>query len=154
MTKVWTADAAFWGLIRDKEVLGKIVGEVAGSDVAAANAGEKAAVLKTIVTDHLDGTGGRAKVEAWVPRWLKFEPSPYTARGGVGSVNARDRLLHILARAAEAAARSKADAAEGESGDADPDADEGDEARDKAAPFGDDGKGGEGDDGDETPLAA
>lgn len=154
MAKVWSADAAFWELIRDKEVLGKIVGEVAGSDVAAANAGEKAAVLKTIVTDHLDGTNGRAKVEGWVPRWLKFEPSPYTARGGVGSVNARDRLLHILASAAEAEARREADAAEGGGHAADPEAAEGYAAPDGAAPVGDGGEDGEGDEGDEAPLAA
>ncbi|MEI4509350.1 ParB/RepB/Spo0J family partition protein [Sphingopyxis sp. CCNWLW253] len=104
MAKVWTPDAAFWGLIRDKEVLGKIVAEVAGDDVAAANAGQQAKVLKTIVVDHLDGANGRSKVEGWVPRWMRFAPTPYTARGGVGSVAAHDRLLHIIARAAEAEA--------------------------------------------------
>lgn len=110
--KVWQADGAFWGLVRDKEVLGKIVAEVAGSEVAAANAGEKAKVLKAIVADHLEGSNGRAKVEAWVPKWLAFPPAPYTPRGGVGSVAANERMLHILARAAE----TQADA-----GDADPD---------------------------------
>ena len=104
MAKLWTPDAAFWGLVRDKEVLGKIVAEVAGDDVAAANAGQQAKVLKTIVVDHLDGANGRPKVGGWVPRWMHFAPSPYTARGGVASVAAHDRLLHILARAAEAEA--------------------------------------------------
>lgn len=102
MAKVWQPDAAFWGLVRDKEVLGKMVAEVAGADVAAANEKEKAKVLKTIVTDHLDGANGRAQVGPWVPKWMTFPPSSYTARGGVGSVAAEDRLLHILARAAEA----------------------------------------------------
>jgi ParB family chromosome partitioning protein len=111
MAKLWTPDAAFWGLVRDKDVLGKIVAEVAGADVAAANAGQQAKVLKTIVVDHLDGANGRPKVEGWVPRWMRFAPSPYTARGGVASVAAHDRLLHILARAAEAeAVREVADA--------------------------------------------
>jgi ParB family chromosome partitioning protein len=155
MGQVWTADAAFWGLIRDKEVLGRIVAEVAGGDVAAANAGEKAAVLKTIVTDYLDGTNGRAKVEGWVPRWLKFEPSSYTARGGVGSVNARDRLLDILARAAEAAARREEGAAVEDGCDADPDADRdadaGDDAADEAPVAEEDGAGG---DAEESSLAA
>jgi ParB family chromosome partitioning protein len=154
MAKVWTADAAFWGLIRDKDVLGKIVGEVAGSDVAAANGQEKAAVLKGIVTDHLDGINGRQKVEGWVPRWMKFEPSSYTARGGVGSVNARDRLLDILARAAETAASREADTAEEDSRDADPDAPEGDEATDDASLSGENGEGDVDSEGEEAPLAA
>lgn len=110
MGKVWTPDAALWGLIRDKEVLGKIVAEVAGDDVAAANAGQQAKALKTIVVDHLDGANGRSKVEGWVPRWMRFAPTPYTARGGVGSVAAHDRLLHIIARAAEAEAARDAEA--------------------------------------------
>lgn len=59
MAKLWTPDTAFWSLIRDKEVLGRIVAEVAGEEVAAANSGKKAAVLKSIVTDHRDGTNGR-----------------------------------------------------------------------------------------------
>ncbi len=109
LAKVWRADAAFWELVRDKEVLGKIVAEVAGPEVAAANAGEKAKTLKAIVTDHLDGANGRAKVETWVPKWMTFPPAPYTPRGGVGSVAASDRLLHILARAAEID-RTEADA--------------------------------------------
>lgn len=103
LAEVWRTDAAFWNLIRDKEVLGKIVAEVAGPEVAAANGQEKAKVLKSIVTDHLEGTGGRAKVESWVPKWMMFPPAPYTARGGVASVSANRRLLHILASAAEAA---------------------------------------------------
>ncbi len=111
MAKVWAPDAAFWNQIRDKEVLGKIVAEVAGDDVAAANAGQQAKVLKTIVTDHLDGANGRPKVETWVPRWMRFAPSAYTARGGVGSVAAYDRLLHIIARAAEADAARDAESA-------------------------------------------
>jgi len=104
MTKFWQADAAFWGLVRDKEVLGKIVAEVAGPDVAAANDKEKAKVLKAIVADHLGGANGRAQVGPWVPKWMTFPPSPYTTRGGVGSVAAEQRLLHILACAAEAEA--------------------------------------------------
>lgn len=115
--KVWRPDAAFWNLIRDKEVLGKIVAEVAGPEVAAANGQEKAKVLKSIVTDHLGGTGGRAKVESWVPKWMAFPPAPYTARGGVASVSANDRLLHILASAAEAEA-ARADTDPDEIGDA------------------------------------
>lgn len=123
MTKYWTADAAFWGLVRDKDVLGKIVAEVAGDEVASANGQEKAAALKAIVTDHLHGTNGRTQVGPWVPRWMRFGPSPYTSRGGVGSVSAQDRLFHILARDAAAKADREADAAEQDDGAPDPGAD-------------------------------
>lgn len=123
LAKVWRPDAAFWELVRDKEVLGKIVAEVAGPEVAAANISEKAKTLKSIVADHLDGANGRAKVEAWVPKWMAFPPASYTPRGGVGSVAASDRWLHILARDAETKAQREADAADLEDAAPDPDAD-------------------------------
>jgi len=88
MAQYWRADAAFFGLLRDKEVLTRIVAEVAGEPVAKANAGEKTKTMKRIVADHLAGENGRAKVENWVPRWMTFPPSAYTARGGVGTVAA------------------------------------------------------------------
>ena len=93
MARYWQADDAFFDLIRDREVLGRIVAEVAGESVAAANAGEKSKTLKAIVRDHLEGTNGRAKREGWVPRWMAFPPTAYTARGGVGTVAAHARAL-------------------------------------------------------------
>jgi len=92
MADWWQADAAFFELIRDREVLTRIVAEVAGETVAAANAGEKAKTLKGIVRDHLDGADGRTKVERWVPKWLGFPASAYTARGGVGTVAAHAKV--------------------------------------------------------------
>jgi ParB family chromosome partitioning protein len=86
MAEWWQPDRAFFDLVRDKQVLGAMVADVAGDTVAAANANEKGATLRRIVTDHLDGTGGGSKVERWVPRWLAFPPSAYTPRGGVGTV--------------------------------------------------------------------
>ena len=88
MADWWQADAAFFELIRDKEVLGRIVAEVAGETVASANAGEKTKTLKKIVRDSIDGADGRTKVERWVPRWMAFPPAAYTTRGGVGTVAA------------------------------------------------------------------
>jgi ParB family chromosome partitioning protein len=88
MADWWQADAAFFDLIRDREVMTALVADVAGEAVAAANADEKTAAMKAIVTDHLDGANGRAKVERWVPRWMSFPPAGYTARGGVGTVRA------------------------------------------------------------------
>jgi ParB family chromosome partitioning protein len=92
MADWWQADAAFFELIRDKEVLSRIVAEVAGETVATANAGEKTKTLKRIVRDHLDGTDGRTRVERWVPKWLAFPASAYTARGGVGTVAAHAKV--------------------------------------------------------------
>lgn len=86
MPRYWQADDAFFELIRDREVLTAIVAEVAGETVAQANRGEKAKTLKGIVRDHLAGANGRAKVDCWVPKWMAFPPSAYTARGGVGTV--------------------------------------------------------------------
>jgi ParB family chromosome partitioning protein len=95
MARCWQADDAFFELIRDREVLTRIVAEVAGETVASANAGEKTKTLKRIVRDHLDGTNGRDRRESWVPRWMAFPPAAYTARGGVGTVAA-----HAKAQAA------------------------------------------------------
>ncbi|MBG6119454.1 hypothetical protein IWY39_003258 [Sphingobium sp. JAI105] len=86
MAPVWQPDDALLDLVRDREVIGRIVAEVAGEEVAAANAKESAKVQRHIVRDCLAGTGGRSKVDGWVPRWMAFPPSAYTDRGGVGSV--------------------------------------------------------------------
>lgn len=99
MADWWQADAAFFELVRDREVLAALVAEVGGEAVAAANAREKGKTLKRIVADHLEGAGGRTKVERWVPQWMAFPPAAYTARGGVGTVRA-----HALAQAARVAA--------------------------------------------------
>src|SRR3546814_20523927 len=61
---------------------------LAGETVAAANANEKTKTMKRIVRDHLDGTNGRQQIIDWVPRWMTFPPTSYTARGGVGTVAA------------------------------------------------------------------
>jgi len=92
MARYWVADDVFFELIRDKEVLLRLVAEVAGETVAAANAREKGKTLKRIVTDHLTGENGRAKVDNWVPRWMAFPPSAYTTRGGVGTVKAHAKV--------------------------------------------------------------
>ena len=97
MRQHWSADAAFFDQLRDREVLLAIVGEVAGPEVAAANAGEKGKALKAIVSDCLAGANGRAKAEPWVPQWMAFPPSAYTTRGGVGSMASAARVAHELA---------------------------------------------------------
>ena len=86
MAKVWQADDALLDLIRDREVLGCILTDVAGEAVAIANDGATGKVKRGIVRDCLTGNNGRANVDGWVPRWMTFPPSAYTARGGVATV--------------------------------------------------------------------
>lgn len=106
MAHYWHADDAFFECLRDREILSYIVAEVAGEQVAVANAAEKGTTLKQIVRDHLDGANGRAKVEAWVPKWMAFPPAAYTARGGVGMVSAHAKVqaarASLLAEPSEA----------------------------------------------------
>ncbi|MBB4837027.1 ParB family chromosome partitioning protein [Sphingomonas kyeonggiensis] len=93
MADWWQADACLFELVRDREVAQALLGEIAGEVVAKANEGEKAKTIKKIARDHIDGANGRAKVERWVPRWMRFPPAAYTARGGVGSVAAAARAM-------------------------------------------------------------
>ncbi|WP_084250939.1 ParB/RepB/Spo0J family partition protein [Sphingomonas pruni] len=101
MARWWQADPAFFDLIRDKQVLTAMVAEVAGQTVADANAKEKGATLKKIVTDHLAGADGRAQVTGWVPRWMRFPPAAYTERGGVATVAANAKVAAAKAAAEE-----------------------------------------------------
>ncbi|RZJ97356.1 MAG: ParB/RepB/Spo0J family partition protein [Novosphingobium sp.] len=109
MAQYWQADDALFDLIRDREVLVAMVGDVAGPKVAEANAKEPGKVLKGIIRAHLAGSDGRAKVENWVPRWLAFPPATYTARGGVGSVEAHACAQAARAQGAEDRAAAEAD---------------------------------------------
>ncbi|MDO9441759.1 MAG: hypothetical protein Q7T73_12795, partial [Beijerinckiaceae bacterium] len=96
MHRHWKADAAFFDQLRDREVLLAVVGEVAGAEVAAANASEKTKALKAIISDCVAGENGRAKAEPWVPQWMAFPPTAYTSRGGVGSVKSAARVAFEL----------------------------------------------------------
>jgi len=97
MTEWWQADPVFFDLVRDKEALAAMVGDVAGPVVAEANARETGKTLKTIIGDHLAGAGGRPRIERWAPRWMTFPPAAYTPRGGVGTVAAHARAVTGLA---------------------------------------------------------
>lgn len=92
MADYWEADDGFFDLVRDKAVMVEIVREIAGDKIADANAKEKGKTLKAIAANHLAGAEGRTKVERWVPRWMRFAPSAYTDRRGVGSVAAHAKV--------------------------------------------------------------
>ena len=96
MADWWQADACLFELVRDREVASSLLAENAGDVVAKANAGEKAKTVNKIARDHLEGANGRAKVERWVPRWMRFPPAAYTTRGGVASVAAAGRAIRIV----------------------------------------------------------
>jgi ParB family chromosome partitioning protein len=95
MADSWSADGALLDLIKDREVLDAIVAEVAGQEAADANAKATGKVKRQIIADCLNGTNGRTKVERFVPKWMSFPPSAYTARAGVATVN-RDAVVAKL----------------------------------------------------------
>jgi ParB family transcriptional regulator, chromosome partitioning protein len=95
MADYWVADDAFYGLIRDREVLTEVLREVGGDTVAQAHAAEKGKTVKGVIADYLTGSNGRNKVEQWVPRWMAFPPSAYTQRGGVATVAAASRATWL-----------------------------------------------------------
>lgn len=103
MGLVWQADDALFDLIRDREVLLAMVGEVAGQQVAEANGKETGKVLKRILSDCLRGENGRPRVEGWVPRWLRFPASSYTPRGGVGAASRSAAVASLIVPEPEAA---------------------------------------------------
>jgi ParB family chromosome partitioning protein len=96
MAKVWTGDDTLLDMIRDREVLGAVLREVAGDTVAKANEGATGKVMRRIVRDCLTGNG-RAKVEDWVPRWMAFPPAAYTERGGVPTVSHAAQVASLSA---------------------------------------------------------
>lgn len=98
MADYWRADDAFFGCLRDREVLTALLAEVGGSALASANAKEKGCVIKGLIGDHLTGDNDRPKVERWVPKWMAFPPAAYTARGGVASVAAAERAKWLTER--------------------------------------------------------
>lgn len=98
MADYWQADEAFFGALRDREVLTALLAEVGGTALASANAKEKGSVVKGLIADHLTGANDRPKVERWVPKWMAFPPAAYTARGGVGTVAAAQRAQWLAER--------------------------------------------------------
>jgi ParB family chromosome partitioning protein len=96
MADYWMADAAFFDLVRDREVLTALLADVGGASIAAANASEKTKTIKSIISDHLTGENDREKQENWLPRWMAFPPSAYTQRGGVGTVAAAERAKWMM----------------------------------------------------------
>lgn len=115
MADAYAVDDTLLDLIKDGEVLDGLLGEVAGEQVTGANAKEPGKVKRQIIADCLNGAIGRAKVERFVPRWMRFPPSAYTARGGVGTVSRAATVESLFAPSGEA--DSPADCADEPTGD-------------------------------------
>lgn len=99
MTVLWQADEAFFDLIRDKQLLGAIVAEVAGTETTTANAGQTGKVLKGIIRDCLAGDNGRKKVEHWVPRWLLFPAANYRPQSDIEADDVEAEEVEIESQA-------------------------------------------------------
>jgi ParB family chromosome partitioning protein len=115
MADIWQADDAMLDTVRDREVMGLLLAEVAGEKVAAENAKATTKVQRGIVRDCLSGTNGRVKRDSWVPRWMAFPASAYTGRGGVGTAERAARLANLCdEEEAKAGATNKVEAAPAE----------------------------------------
>jgi len=75
---IWNPDEAFFDLLRDRTVANAMRADIAGKAVAKSNAGEKLKTQKRILRDFLGGENGRAKVENWLPGWMRF---PFVSYG-------------------------------------------------------------------------
>jgi ParB family chromosome partitioning protein len=111
MASCWQADDALLELIRDREVMGHVLADVAGKDAASANAGATAKVQRQIVRDCLAGNNGRETRDGWVPRWMAFPPSAYTERGGVSSAERWEAVAQFLDRSGAEEGEERAEGA-------------------------------------------
>jgi len=101
MADAYAVDDTLLDLIKDREVLDGLVEELAGPMTSQANEKEPAKVKRRIVADCLNGANGRAKIERFVPRWMRFPPSAYTSRGGVGTVSRAASVQSLFAPSEE-----------------------------------------------------
>lgn len=96
MADLFAVDETMLGLIKDREILEALVAELAGQAAADGNAKATGKIKRQIVADCLTGSNGRARVERFVPRWMTFPPSAYTARGGVATVSRAAGIKQLL----------------------------------------------------------
>jgi len=106
--RFWAPDDAFFDLMRDRETVNAMLKEVGGKKVADGNLTEKVKTQKGILRDFVDGTNGRAKPEAWTPKWMTFPAQAYTRRPFDPA--RRARTVAPMLRRAEAALKPKPEA--------------------------------------------
>lgn len=96
----WTPDAAFFDLLRDKQVINAMLGEIAGKSVADANIAETAKVQKGILVDTLTGANGREAKPDWRPRWAAFPFGSYRSGDGIRPAAVWKKVSSFFQRAA------------------------------------------------------
>jgi ParB family chromosome partitioning protein len=95
----WMApDDAFYDLLRDRKIANAMLHDIAGSDVASANAGEPLKVQKAIIRDCLEGWNGRERAPDWRPSWLRFPALSYGDAGKPGAVRRAEAIAPLFAR--------------------------------------------------------
>ncbi|NNL87611.1 MAG: chromosome partitioning protein ParB, partial [Marinicaulis sp.] len=90
-----TPDDAFFDLLRDKNITNVMLKEIAGSEVAAANASATAKAQKAIIRDCLEGRNGRERAANWRPAWLNG--LSYTDAGKPGVVRRAEKVTPLFA---------------------------------------------------------
>ncbi|WP_292191468.1 ParB/RepB/Spo0J family partition protein, partial [Mesorhizobium sp.] len=96
MSACWQADDAFFELLRDREIANLMLADIGGKPVADGNVSEKVKTQKKIIRDFLAGENGREKVDAWLPRWMKFPAQSYTNRGGFRTADQWAKVRHLF----------------------------------------------------------
>lgn len=89
--ETWSPDEAFFDLLRDKQVINAMVGELAGASAAKANIAETAKVQKGILQDCISGKR-TPHTEDWHPRYMAFPMQAYTDKGGIAAIDAANFL--------------------------------------------------------------
>lgn len=85
MSAHWQPDATFIDLIRDKQVLNAMIGELAGENAAKEHVTATAKTQKAMLNACLDGTR-KPTTENWMPRFMAFPQGSY--RAAVDETNA------------------------------------------------------------------
>ena len=96
----WKPDAAFFGLLRDKQTVNAMLAEIAGKDVANANVSETVKVQKGILIDTLTGMNGREAKPDWRPRWASFPFGTYHSGDGIRPAAVWKKVSSMFQRAA------------------------------------------------------
>ena len=79
IAKHWQPDDTFFALVRDREAVGGMLAEVIGAREADSYLTATGTKKKEIIRMALTGTS-RAKVEGWLPRYMKFRQGGYSER--------------------------------------------------------------------------
>ncbi|MGJ8629408.1 MAG: hypothetical protein ACSHXB_20935, partial [Sulfitobacter sp.] len=86
----WKPEQTFFDLIRDKQVLNAMVGELAGAEVAKANIAETGKTQRTILCDCISGTRTPADPN-WTPPHMAFPAQTYRSAEGDDAIPELDQ---------------------------------------------------------------